>query len=120
MNRRQFLAACSVGLVGLAGCGADTDSTEPAGDTPDPTPAGVTDSPDGSRSPTERTATPAEPPELEPVWTVSDLAEASAAVSLALPDGARTREPASVAVRAASETGTPPTCSASGGWTTRC
>ncbi|MEF8886274.1 MAG: PQQ-binding-like beta-propeller repeat protein, partial [Haloarculaceae archaeon] len=92
--------------VGLAGCGADTDSTEPAGDTPDPTPAGVTDSPDGSRSPTERTATSTDPPELEPAWTVGDLSRASAAVSLALPDGTRTREPASVDLHAATETGT--------------
>ena len=106
MNRRRFLAACSVGLVSLAGCGADTDGTEPGGDTPGPTPADVTDSRDGSGSPTARTETPADPPELAPAWTVSDLAETSAAVSLAVPDGARTRDPGSVAVHAATGAGT--------------
>lgn len=104
MNRRRFLAGCSIGLVGLAGCGSDADTTDPAGETPEPTPAGVTDSPDPS-SPiagTERTETPADPPELEPAWTVDDL---SGAVSLALPDGARTAGPGSVVVHAATGTG---------------
>ena len=32
MNRRRFLAACSAGLAGLAGCGADTDETGATGD----------------------------------------------------------------------------------------
>ena len=107
MHRRRFLATCSAGLVGLAGCGADTDGTGETGNTPEPTPAGVTEPPAGSSSPTERatgTETPADPPELEPVWTVSGLSGAESAVSLALP-GTRTRESAPAALHAATETG---------------
>lgn len=108
MNRRRFLAACSVGLVGLAGCGAGTDETGSTGNTPEPTPGGVTEPPAGSSSPTEGstgTEAPADPPELEPVWTVSDLSGAESAVFLALPTDGRSREAASVAVHAATEAG---------------
>ena len=103
MDRRRFLAACSVGLVGLAGCGSSTDGTEPTDDTPRSTPPGTTESPAES-SPTEPDATEesAEPPELEPVWTVSEL---SGTVSLAVPEGARAVEPGSIAMHAATTAG---------------
>ncbi len=103
MNRRRLLAVCGVGLAGLAGCGADTDSVEPTGETPESTPAGVTDPPDPSSSTAEttRTETPADPPELEPAWTVRDLAGPETPVALALPGGARAGDPASVTICAA-------------------
>lgn len=103
MNRRRLLAVCGVGLVGLAGCGSDTDTTDPAGETPEPTPAEVTDPPDPSSPTAEpaRTETPVDPPELEPAWTVRDLSGPETPVSLALPGGAPAGDPGSVTVHAA-------------------
>jgi outer membrane protein assembly factor BamB len=94
MNRRRLLAACSSGLIGLAGCGSDVDHAEPGDDIPEST----------GTEPTEpgSTESSTDPPEVEPTWTVDDL---SGAVSLALPDDARTAEPGSVSIHAATASG---------------
>ena len=103
MNRRRLLAVCGAGLAGLAGCGSDTDAVEPTGETPESTPAAVTDSPDrqSQTAETARTETPVDPPELEPAWTVRDLPGPETPVSLALPNSAQTGEPASVTMHTA-------------------
>lgn len=94
MNRRRLLAACSSGLLGLAGCGDDVDDAGPADDTPEST--GIETAESGSTEPS------ADPPEVEPTWTIDGL---SGAVSLALPDEARTAELRSVPIHAATASG---------------
>lgn len=94
MHRRRLLAACSSGLMGLAGCGDDVDDAEPGDDTPESTGTETTES--GS------TGSSTDQPEVEPTWTVDGL---SGAVSLALPDDARTAELRSVSIHAATVSG---------------
>lgn len=94
MNRRELLAACSGGLIGLAGCGSNVDNTKPGDDGPASTENETNES--GSN------ASPTDLPEIASEWTVDDL---SGVVSLAYPDNAQTTEPGSVSIHAATAAG---------------
>lgn len=94
MERRRLLTACSVGLIGLAGCESDVDTAEPGDDGPASTDNETNESGSADSS--------ADPPAVEPTWTIDNL---SGAVSLARPDNAGSTERGSVSIHAATATG---------------